>query len=693
MKNYKSLIKIACFLLIITIIVEIGLKNPVNAENVGAFFQKIHYNPKIYDGETEVFDFIIYNYNIDSMDGKPLFFIRLYANNAQIYDEYLSPWPCEKGTSTSHKVEVANWKGPKKYIIEAQLFLLNQTIPILLDTERFEITVVKLFISDWKQEPEQLSMEWGLNSPRTLTISFKNGGNDFMLNSSIKIEDLAGLIITPIYVQLSDIKPNEARIINYSILVPEIADIGNKVLRFQVKYFDFKGNEHVESKTAFIEITKLGTNLSLSYDGEAKFGSTLLLIAKLIDNNGNPIPNEKIDFYIDSINIGYNKTNKAGIAYLNYTLNLDAGEYSLKAIFEGSSKLASNAINIQLSVGKVSTFIEAILPTSISVDEPVNILVFLKDEKGIPVANQEVKLYVNASSFLTNKTDVNGEASINLILKRKGNYSLSIVYEGNKNFLGVRYRKSIVVNPIQTKLTLSLPWFPLKDSQLKISAFLKDGKNNPIPNAIVKFFVVEGDKKAKELGNSITDAKGIASIDYKPSKDGIIEVLAVYEGNQKYSESRAISSLNVINIILVLGIITATTLSILGAFLFLKFKKGIDIFSEIKKRFQKSKFLKPPVIKRVDVIEPISETLGHNVKNCINCGSVIPKSAYFWDKCGRKQDLESFENLQRLDEKVYNYILEHKGTISLSKACIDLGIKLEELKDSIGRLKKAGKLI
>jgi hypothetical protein len=46
----------------------------------------------------------------------------------------------------------------------------------------------------------------------------------------------------------------------------------------------------------------------------------------------------------------------------------------------------------------------------------------------------------------------------------------------------------------------------------------------------------------------------------------------------------------------------------------------------------------------------------------------------------------------KLDDKVFDYIVKHKGTISLSKACKDLGISIEELKASIERLKHLGKL-
>jgi len=45
-----------------------------------------------------------------------------------------------------------------------------------------------------------------------------------------------------------------------------------------------------------------------------------------------------------------------------------------------------------------------------------------------------------------------------------------------------------------------------------------------------------------------------------------------------------------------------------------------------------------------------------------------------------------------LDEKVYNYIVEHEGTIALSQAAKDLGISLSDLSAAIERLKGQGRL-
>jgi len=45
-----------------------------------------------------------------------------------------------------------------------------------------------------------------------------------------------------------------------------------------------------------------------------------------------------------------------------------------------------------------------------------------------------------------------------------------------------------------------------------------------------------------------------------------------------------------------------------------------------------------------------------------------------------------------LDERVYNYIVAHEGTIALSQAAKDLGITLDELNAAIDRLKSQGRL-
>ena len=74
---------------------------------------------------------------------------------------------------------------------------------------------------------------------------------------------------------------------------------------------------------------------------------------------------------------------------------------------------------------------------------------------------------------------------------------------------------------------------------------------------------------------------------------------------------------------------------------------------------------------------------------CRNCGSSIPKVATFCQKCGAP--VVAVE-ATALEDKVYDYIVKHEGVISMTKASEDLGISVEQLKETTEGLKKKGRL-
>ena len=74
---------------------------------------------------------------------------------------------------------------------------------------------------------------------------------------------------------------------------------------------------------------------------------------------------------------------------------------------------------------------------------------------------------------------------------------------------------------------------------------------------------------------------------------------------------------------------------------------------------------------------------------CNSCGNNVPKGAEFCEKCGAPIATliePSTEN------KVYDYIVKHEGIISLSEASTELGISVEQLKETTERLKREGRL-
>jgi hypothetical protein len=77
---------------------------------------------------------------------------------------------------------------------------------------------------------------------------------------------------------------------------------------------------------------------------------------------------------------------------------------------------------------------------------------------------------------------------------------------------------------------------------------------------------------------------------------------------------------------------------------------------------------------------------------CGNCGNNVPKAATFCEKCGAPMTSALPTQISPLDEKVYNYILKHEGTISVSEASAELEIPVERLKEITERLKNRGLL-
>ncbi len=85
---------------------------------------------------------------------------------------------------------------------------------------------------------------------------------------------------------------------------------------------------------------------------------------------------------------------------------------------------------------------------------------------------------------------------------------------------------------------------------------------------------------------------------------------------------------------------------------------------------------------------------------CVSCGVRIPAGLEKCPYCGAVQALaqanpspsSTANAIQIGDQKVFDYITAHNGTISLSQAVQDLSISLDALQLTIERLKAAGLL-
>jgi hypothetical protein len=115
------------------------------------------------------------------------------------------------------------------------------------------------------------------------------------------------------------------------------------------------------------------------YDKEGCYNQEIELKAKLqwIDENGKAhnLSGKVIKFYIDNIYKGEDKTNWPwGNAVINYTIDVEEGEHTIKAVFEGDDEYEASEGTAKLTVKRKETAITLKLePSEVSVGQLVKI--------------------------------------------------------------------------------------------------------------------------------------------------------------------------------------------------------------------------------------------------------------------------------------------------------------------------------
>ena len=76
------------------------------------------------------------------------------------------------------------------------------------------------------------------------------------------------------------------------------------------------------------------------------------------------------------------------------------------------------------------------------------------------------------------------------------------------------------------------------------------------------------------------------------------------------------------------------------------------------------------------------------LRTCVFCGFILPQGSTTCPGCGSVRT----ESLMDLDKRVFDYVLNHGGTISISQGAQELSISSEALTAAIERLKATGVL-
>ena len=386
---------------------------------------------KVYEGQYISINTTAYNNRCGTFGAN--LYVKLYINDVLTTttgEAYI--W---KGTNMGNQLYDYEY-GAKTVNYKVELWWDSSGTHYLEDERTFSIQVVKLSIADWS--PSSLSVEKGKTSASTWSISLRNGGNDMMSSASVSIVDSGGLQISPSSNSLGNIASQGVKSTSFSVVASSSLSTGSKTVSFQTSYNDFEGNSHVESKTGYVTVSKLGTTITLTLTPSSiKKDGLTTITARLLDGNGNPIASQSIVFSKGTTSLGSANTDSSGNAVKPYTASIDAGTYVVSASYAGNADYGSNTGTSNLIVSPFTTTMAIEVPSATQ-GQVATLKATLKDENSNPIQGVNIQFQMYDGSSWTNmsssNTDSSGIASISYTPSSIGSFQIRAVFGGSANY-------------------------------------------------------------------------------------------------------------------------------------------------------------------------------------------------------------------------------------------------------------------
>jgi len=204
---------------------------------------------KVYDGQRVWVNLTFYNDNCGWPWG--YLYTKIYQDGNLV------------GTSDERIVwldtsDVDEWKyttvyGPTTIHYKVEVWWESAGTHYLEDINEFDLKVIKLSVYNWS--PSSLSVERGKTTASTWSVTFDNGGNDYMYSTSISVVDSAGLQISPMSQDLGDIIAGGTKSTTFSVTAPTTLAVNTYTVTFRIDFDDFRGISHSETKTASVDVS------------------------------------------------------------------------------------------------------------------------------------------------------------------------------------------------------------------------------------------------------------------------------------------------------------------------------------------------------------------------------------------------------------------------------------------------------
>ncbi|MFX1486443.1 MAG: hypothetical protein ACFFBS_05025, partial [Promethearchaeota archaeon] len=290
----------------------------------------------------------------------------------------------------------------------------------------------------------------------------------------------------------------------------------------------WNGNNYYNSLEYGFSVTIYGRPTELSDPSTSgTYSDYSTITTRLTDNESNPLSGQLVYFeYNDSgwMALGSDTTNASGYASITIVINLEPGNWNIRARFDGDPYYESSAQTGTLNVSKETTELSD-PSTSIEYGDTAAISTTLTDDEGSPLSGLLVSFELNVSGgwqgIGTDTTDGSGVASIQYAaLELPTSYFLRVIFVGDSYYLADTYPNGVLtISKEQTQLTdPSASGF--YGENVTVEVYLTDNDPNPVQGEIVIFDYYDGGWIL--LGSNTTNSSGYASI---------VVLLSISEGN------------------------------------------------------------------------------------------------------------------------------------------------------------------
>ena len=262
------------------------------------------------------------------------------------------------------------------------------------------------------------------------------------------------------------------------------------------------------------------------------------IVASLIDENGNPVTGEKLQFKISGVSSTYKRTtDENGQAKLKISLS-EEKTYQLAINFKGGENYNKSSKTIKVTIKKQTPKITSsnveLLPKS-----GENFTITLKDSNNNAIANKKVTFTIGKTTY-TKTTDENGQASLKINIAYVGKYPVTIQSPKTNQYNAVSKSNTITIKAGANKVQIESSdktFIPKSGENFTAKLIDKDG--NPLANKKVTFTI------GKTTYTKTTDENGQASLKIKLAYEGKYNLTIKYAGDENYSQASTKNTITV----------------------------------------------------------------------------------------------------------------------------------------------------